>query len=338
MKWRPLLPSLCIAVLASSLPALSTDELLLRSGEKIVGTITGYENGMFRVETDFGVALVRKDKVASIRIGISTEKAAQGQEAKAPPTPSNSKAGHADATKAPSQAPAPGPASAPSPAIGAKGGTVPAPAPVPVLAPAPASKELSISSAPSAAKALPPPLPVSHPLDVPLPVPLAEHSEGTTYVNDTFQFSLYKPPGWKSYNGVARETGSGIMAMGTGDEQTLLIVDRQVWSGEPNLKDESAEARLRSAYQSYQKFSEEPTQCDGRAAIRTTFKGILDGVEWHGIAVHVANANTVFGIIGLTSADMFQFEQAVLNKIIRSFRFLPSTGATHAPPPSGPKR
>jgi len=35
----------------------------------------------------------------------------------------------------------------------------------------------------------------------------------------------------------------------------------------------------------------------------------------------VARDNTVFGLIGLTSAETFQFQQAVLNKIINSFRF-----------------
>jgi hypothetical protein len=111
-----------------------------------------------------------------------------------------------------------------------------------------------------------------------------------------------------------------------------------VWSGEPNLKQGGVEARLRSTYQDYQKLSEEPTQCDGRAAIWRAFKGVLDGVEWHGIAVDVANGNTVFGIMGLTSAETSQFQQAVLNKIIHSFRFLASTTETRGPSSGGPKR
>jgi hypothetical protein len=40
----------------------------LKNGQKIVGTIVGYEKDMFRVETEYGIALVRKDKVASIQV------------------------------------------------------------------------------------------------------------------------------------------------------------------------------------------------------------------------------------------------------------------------------
>jgi hypothetical protein len=146
---------------------------------------------------------------------------------------------------------------------------------------------------------------------------------------------MFKPPGWRIYEGVARETGSGITAVGTEDEQTLLIVDRQVWSGTPDLKNDRVEARLRSTYQDYQKLSEEPAQRDGHPAIRRAFKGVLDGAEWHGIAVHVAYGNTVFGIIGLTSAETFQFQQAVLNKIINSFHFLSPASQPAAQLPAG---
>jgi len=370
MNLRSLLPGLLVVVLAASATALTAaDELILKSGQKIVGTIVGYENNMFRVETDFGVALIRKDRVASIQIGTSGESAARGNDTKARAMPPNSKTG------SPERATEPGPGPAASTAGGAKSKSAsapeelrrevatssssaavkpsppPPPASHPLDVPLPARlqehsasapeelrREVSTSSASTAVKPSPPPPPASHPLDVPLPAHLQEHLEGTTYVNDTFQFAMYKPPGWKIYEGVPRETGSGIMAMGTEDEQTLLIVDRQVWSGEPNLKHGGVEARLRSTYQDYQKLSEEPTQCDGRAAIWRGFKGVLDGVEWHGIAVDVANGNTVFGIMGLTSAETSQFQQAVLNKIIHSFRFLASTTETRGPSSGGPKR
>jgi hypothetical protein len=167
-------------------------------------------------------------------------------------------------------------------------------------------------------------------LDVPLPAHLDEHVDGNTYFNDTFQFSMFKPPDWKIYEGVPKETGSGIMAMGTEDEQTLLIVDRQVWSGAPKLTTDQVEAKLRQTYQEYRRISEEAFECDGQTATRQTFTGVLDGAEWHGVAVHVIHGNMVFGIIGLTSAETFQFQEAIFNKIIKTFHFLtpaPSTSA-----------
>jgi hypothetical protein len=167
-----------------------------------------------------------------------------------------------------------------------------------------------------------------------MPANLQEHVDSNTYVSDSFQFSMFKPPDWKTFEGVSKETGSGITAMGTDDEQTLLVVDRQVWSGTPSLASDSIEAKLRQTYQEYHRISEQPVTCDGQPAIRRTFTGIVDGAEWHGVAVHVIHGNTVFGIIGLTSAETFQFQGAIFNKIIRTFHFL-SPAAPGAALPAG---
>ena len=182
--------------------------------------------------------------------------------------------------------------------------------------------------------AMPPPPPVSHPLDVPIPAHLQDHIDGNTFFSDTFQFSMYKPPDWKIIADVPKETGSGIMAMGTDDEMTLLIVDRQVWSGTPKLTSDQVEAKLRQTYQDYQRISENSFQCDGQSATYRTFTGILDGAEWHGVAVHVIHGNTVFGIIGLTSSESYQFQEAIFNKIVRTFHFTatPASTGTSASP------
>jgi hypothetical protein len=286
-----------LAATAGVRPAAG-DELVLKNGQKVVGTIVGFENGMFRVQTDYGIALVRKDKVASIKISSSGEATAKPQEAKEPSGKSR-------------------PAEATSEEPSEEG----------------RANSRGVSRAEPAAT--PSPAPVSHPVNQPLPTHLQEHVEGTTYFSDTFHFAMFKPPDWKIYEGVPRETGSGIMAMGTQDERTLLMVDRQVWSGTPDLKADRVIGALRRTYQEFQRLSEEPTQCDGHPAIRRTFTGVLDGAEWHGIAVHVAEGNTVFGIIGLTSAELSGFQQAVLNKIIKSFHFVTPPSSPTAQAPAG---
>ena len=264
---------------AGSAPA---EELTLQDGKKITGTIVGFENGMFKVETEFGFALIRKDKVQSIDFGKAAPKTEASKES---PNP----------TKAVSDS-----AIAPAPVVAA----APKPAPPP---PKPAA---------------PPPPPVSRPLNEPLPAEIRERVEGTTYFNDTFQFSLYKPPGWKIHEGAPSETGRAIVALGPEDERTLLFVDRQVWSGTPDLKSDSIEANLRRTYQNYQMLSEDSLQVDHHPAMRREFTGVLDGAEWRGVSVRVAQGHRVFGLVGLTSAETLQFHQAVLNKIIASFRFL----------------
>jgi hypothetical protein len=264
---------LALGVLMGAAAPISAEEITLKDGQKIVGTIVGYEKDMFRVETAYGIALVRKDKVASIQVTRT--------DPTSPPTPQR-------------------------------------PDPKPLIV-APAHTE--------AAPEPPPAPPASHPVDVPIPAHLQEHVDGNTYYSDTFQFSMFKPPDWQIYEGVPKETGSGIMAMGTEDEQTLLIVDRQVWSGTPRLTSDQVEAKLRQTYQEYHRISEEDIVCDGETATRRTFTGVLEGTEWHGVAVHVIHGNVVFGIIGLTSAETFQFQEAIFNKVIKTLHFqTPPTG------------
>lgn len=330
---RATLRLLVMAALVYWAGAARAEEIILKDGQKIVGTIVGYENNMFRVETDYGVALVRKDKVASVQIVKPDDASAKA----AAPKPSEAKPSAEKPTRA-----AAGPETAPR-ASALRAATEKTPAPQPSEAKPSAEKPARAAAGPEAAPpaAAPraasekvPAQPVqtagSHPLDVPLPANLQEHVEGSTYINDTFQFSMFKPPDWMIYEGVSKETGSGIMAMGAEDEQTLLFVDRQVWSGTPNLSSGQVEAKLRQPYQEYRKISEEPFQCDGLPAIRRTFTGVLDGAEWHGVAVYVAHGNTVFGVIGLTSAEMFEFQQALFSKVIKTFHFL-----TPAPPAAG---
>src|SRR5579864_3632095 len=47
------------------------DEIRLKDGTKIIGTIVGFESDSFRVETSYGFALVQKDKVADISISAA---------------------------------------------------------------------------------------------------------------------------------------------------------------------------------------------------------------------------------------------------------------------------
>src|ERR1700688_2233187 len=53
--------------------AVRADEIRLKDGTKIIGTIVGFENDSFRVETSYGFALIQKDKVADISI-VATKK------------------------------------------------------------------------------------------------------------------------------------------------------------------------------------------------------------------------------------------------------------------------
>lgn len=275
-------------MLATMVGASRGEEITLKDGKKIIGTVVGFENGMFRVETDFGFALIKRETVKSMSFGAGDSRS------------SGTKPGRrAEAESANAQA-----------------------APAGTFAPtaAPATSAAKSAAAP----------PASRPLDEPLPAEIRERVEGNAYINETFQFSFYKPPGWKIHENAARETGRAIVALGPEDEHTVLFAERQVWSGAPNLKADATEANLRSTYRDYKLLSESALEADGHAALRREFSGVLDGAEWRGISLRVAQGNTVFGLVGLTSAENLQFQQALLNKIISSFRFLASGSAAQA--------
>lgn len=282
---------LVIACLAPQRAA--ADQFVLRDGRKISGTLVGYENGMFRVQTEFGFALIRKDKVATVII-----ESGEKENSARSPAPSRKSAEDGNAATVP---PGEKPSATATPSRGtpaASGG---------------------LAGVPS---------PPSRPLNEPPPAHIRERLEGNDYVNETFHFTMYKPPDWKLYEELHREQVSAIVALSSEDDRTLLFVDRQVWTGAPNLGDDRVEARLRSTCQDYKKLSQSSLQVDGLPALRTAFTGVLDGVEWYGISVRIARDNTVFGIVGLTSAETYRFQEAVFNKIVKSFRFIPSASPT----------
>lgn len=300
---------LTIPLLLAAAPAWP-EELVLKDGHKITGTIVGYENDMFRVQTEFGFALIRKDKVKSVNLAVAGAKEKQSAQDRSDSTDKAAAGKPASVAENPS---ASAPASDGGRVVTVEGASPAPPTPKPVV------------TKPAAAEP-------SRPIDEPLPAIVREHVDGPNYVNDTFQFSLFRPLGWKIYEEAPKEAGFGIMAMGTEDERTLLIIDRQVWSGPPDLRNDHAEERLRQNYGEFKKVSESRIDLNGYPATRRTFTTIIDGVEWRGLTVHLARGNTMFGIIGMTSAETMDFQQAVLNKIIKSFKFTnPSAAASPAP-------
>jgi len=118
---RFLLALLLIAV------AVRADEIRLKDGTKITGTIVGFEDGAFKVQTSYGFALVRKDQIAEIIPSApkptppapkpAAKPADSAAAAATPATPAEAPTGATSAasanTDAQSSAPAPAPVEAP---------------------------------------------------------------------------------------------------------------------------------------------------------------------------------------------------------------------------------
>jgi hypothetical protein len=116
--------SLLIAAISSA--AVRADEIKLKDGTKITGTIVGFEENSFKVKTSYGFAVVQKDQVVSIIVSDTAKKAAADQpvpEKSAAPPAKPAKADIAAVTPAPvvaavkpASAPVPPPAAPPKPA------------------------------------------------------------------------------------------------------------------------------------------------------------------------------------------------------------------------------
>jgi hypothetical protein len=250
-----LLHFLCLLHLLA-LPS-SADELRLKDGTKIVGTIVGFENDSFKVETSYGFALVRKDKVASIIL------------ADAKP---------ADAAKKPAP--------------------------------------------PAAAKAESPPAAEPRPAP-PRPEPMREEVDGTSYINHTFGFRLYKPPRWQVIEGARKMLPGALVAMGTSDETTLLVVSREPLRASHDEQAAATERRLRQTFENYRPLAEERLSVAGLPAIERRFRGTVDAHDWSGMIVSVARGSELYTLIGMTYADseLIQIQENVLRRAIASLEF-----------------
>ena len=272
--------------------ALRAEQIELVDGSKINGTIVGYEGDMFRVQTDFGFALVRKDRVTSISFPLPAPKPLQAESKEKPSGEELAAEKKKEAVKETETIKAAG-AESDSKKVTAKNASA-----------EPAKKQVQETLA-----------------QAEMPDYLFETVRGNTYINNRFKFAMYKPPTWIMFNEIRQASPTGVMAMGTADEQTILFVELEPASGDPVLHGKMIDGKLRRTYRNYRVISDEEFTVDGREAIRRTFRGILDGVDWYGMAVHVKSDDAVIGIIGLTSAESYQFKQAVFNKIVKTFHF-----------------
>src|SRR6266849_4443342 len=189
-----------------------------------------YPKSVFK--TDFGYVLVEKDKVASI---IPTAEAQQGAK-NAPERPKN---GNSQLKAESALAP---PADAAKSASNASAKTiVPAAAnPEKTIASAAVKPELpksatatvavapSLKGGPAVASTAPPaagaqPAPPNEP-EVPA---IREDVQGNLYSNHTHGFRMYKAPSWQLIDDARNALPNAIVAMGTSNESTLMVVGRE---------------------------------------------------------------------------------------------------------------
>ncbi len=274
------------------------DEFRLNDGSKIVGSIVGYENGAFKVQTSYGFAMVRKESIVEIVVGGKTPPLA---------TPAN---------------PALKPAVLPMPAPRLKGANA---ADQPTSAVPNVAPLLSVPVLQSTALSLAAISDSLHPaesLDMQAP-PMQEMVRGNVYVNQSYGFQMYKPPAWDVIKNPQKQLPNAVGALGTKDQSTLLVIGRDPMSDSIEARAAATERALRDVYANFRPLDTKRITVAGLPAIEERFYGSLDDHDWSVTVTTLARDKELFTILGMTSAnsDLIQIQENVIAKAISSLQF-----------------
>jgi hypothetical protein len=330
-----------LSLTALALPTVA-DEIRLKDGKKLYGVIVAYEGNMFKVKTDFGYVLIEKDKIASIipaapansdgqpvaKTGADSSKATASALPKAETTVTSATDTAPSASNASTKVVIPGAAKRDKPGTisGRLNGAVKPSLPLSesiTKAAAPALKGLPTSSADlplTPAQPAPPKEP-----DLPA---IREGVQGNVYTNYTHGFRMYKAPSWQLIDDARNALPNAIVAMGTSNESSLMVVGREKTKQPLEAAAVTLESRLHDVYENYQRVSQRRTTVGESPAVEFRYHGKADEHDWSGILVVISRNGDIFTVLGMTYADsdLIQIQENVIAKAIASLSFdLPET-------------
>ena len=286
--------------------AVRADDLKLKDGSKISGSIVGFDDNSFKVQTSYGFALVRKDQVVSITVSDSAK-----AKVTKPDADTSVVAENANASKAASSAKEKASAPAASDVSNEKPKTLASATPE-----SSASVKPATPAAPAAPSAAPAPAPAA-------PPPIREKVDGSTYTNETYRFRMYKPPDWQVIEGARTIMPGAITAMGTDDQTTYLLIG-EAPAGKSIASDiDATDQRLRSVMDNFRPLGESRMNVSGIQAVERRFRGSVDQKDWSGTVVFVPHGGELYTIFGMTIAesDLVQIQENVIARTISSLQF-----------------
>jgi hypothetical protein len=315
MRGRLILGLAFLSFLFSAVAARA-DEIRLKDGTKIIGTIVGFENDSFRVETSYGFALIQKDKVADISI-IATRKDSEPKpKANAPAAPS------------PAHTPSVVPAVAKefaAPASGSAEANVLAPlrAPVNSAGSSAAKTEIAAPKIKSVAAAPAPPVAPPAPPPAPEPLVIRDAIRGNQYVNLTYGFQMYKPPSWELIPAARKALPDAVAALGTSDQTTLMVIGREHAKDSLDAHAAATGKALGDVYENYRVISTRHVSVAGFPAVEQRSRGTADGRDWSVTLLTLLKGNDAFTLLGMTYADsdLIQVQENVIAKAVNSLTF-----------------
>jgi hypothetical protein len=322
-----LMRGLTLAALgAAAVASCSADEIQLKDGKTFSGVIVGYDNNMFKVKTDFGFIMVEKSKIAAIIPSGSDSAKAEAKAAARKQTRPDVSQPEAEPVKVDASKGQPTAQPALESTIEMATPRVSS-APVRPQLPAAAQKTVaiapSIRSAPAAAVAAMafPNTSLAPPKEAETPI-APEEVNGNFYTNHAYGFRMYKAPSWQLIEDPTA-LPNAIVAMGTPNESTLMVVGREKTRQQLDAAANTVESRLHDVYEGYRQVSQRKTVVSGSPAIEYRYRGKADEHDWSGTLVVIARGNDIFTALGMTYADndLIQIQENVIAKAIASLDF-----------------
>jgi small nuclear ribonucleoprotein (snRNP)-like protein len=313
------------ALCAAAVVICRADEIQLKDGKTFNGVIVGYDNNMFKVKTDFGFIMVEKSKIAAI-IPSGSEGAKADPKAAAKKGRSEASEPEAEAVKMDSSKGQPV-AQPAMESVMEKAAPRVSSAPVRPQIPAATQKTVAIApslkSAPAAAVAAmaTPDAPLAPSKEAETPI-APEEVQGNFYTNHAYGFRMYKAPSWQLIEDPTA-LPNAIVAMGTPNESTLMVVGREKTRQQLDAAATTVENRLHDVYEGYRQVSQRKTVVSGSPAIEYRYRGKADEHDWSGTLVVIARGNDIFTALGMTYADsdLIQIQENVIAKAIASLDF-----------------
>jgi hypothetical protein len=155
------------------------------------------------------------------------------------------------------------------------------------------------------------------------PPPNRESLQGNAYINYTHGFRMYKPPSWKLIEDARKSMPNAIMAMGTANESTILVVGQEKTKDPLEVASTEVEKRLRDTYGNYRRISQRKTVAGGFPAVEIHYRGLADDHDWSGTLLVVARGEDIFSVLGMTysDTDLIQIQENVISRAIASLEF-----------------
>ena len=155
------------------------------------------------------------------------------------------------------------------------------------------------------------------------PPPNREAVQGNLYINYSHGFRMYKAPSWKLIEDAPQALPNAIVAMGTANESTLMVVGQEKSKASLEATAADVEKRLRDTYGNYRRISLNKTVAGGFPAIEIKYRGLAEDHDWSGTLLVVSRSGDMFSVLGMTysDTDLIQIQENVIARAIASLEF-----------------